>query len=411
MRRLWIFNHYAVPPTSGAGTRHADLGRELARTGWDVTIFASSLNHFTGADEHLRGARLSYGERIDGVRFVWIRTPRYKGNGIRRLANMAVYSVLALIVQARHDAPTHVIGSTAHPLAAFVAKISARLRRARFYFEIRDLWPQSLIDLGIISERSVAARGMRWLERVLVETAVAVIALPPGVGHYFAEHGMRPRTLVHIPNGVDLHADSYAPSASAEEATRAIQRWQALGRYVAVYAGAHGEANGLNTVVDAARVLQARNATVGLILIGDGPNKRELEALAADLSLTNVKFARPVPKTALRLVLQRADACLLHVAATPVHRYGVSFNKLYDYMASGKPIVFACETPYDTVAEAACGVSIPPGDPEALADALVGLSTQRPEDLEAMGRRAREYAAERHDIRTLGRQLHDVLTA
>lgn len=176
-RNVWIVNHYAAAPDVPAGTRHYDLGRVLVARGHRVTIFAAGRSHLTGREIRVTGRRLTRREWLDGVQFVWLRTSPYHGNTWRRQLNMLSFVVVFLVVQTRSLRPDVVIGSTVHPFAAFAAWLAARLRGATFVFEIRDLWPQTLIDLGAMRPGSPGERLLRTLESFLVRRAAAVVTL------------------------------------------------------------------------------------------------------------------------------------------------------------------------------------------------------------------------------------------
>lgn len=408
-RTVWILNHYATPPGSGVGTRHFDLGQQLASRDWRVVVFAAGFNHFTGREERLKGRQLHRVEQHAGVTIVWLRTIPYRGNGVRRIANMLSYFAAALtlgIRVGRRRPPASIIGSTVHPFAALAGWVLARAFKARFYFEIRDLWPQSLVDIGALGTRNPGVVGLRWIEAFLVARATAVITLLQGIQGYFDEHNETPRSVVYIPNGVNLAppaSDETLPDAAGE----LLDRW--ADRFVVAYTGAHGLTNDLDRVLEAAAHLQQRDEAVGLVFVGDGPTKPNLIERSQQLGLRNVAFLPPMPNGALRLFLSRVDACLVHVVATPVHRFGVSFNKVFDYMASSKPIIFVCETPFDPVATSRSGISVRPGDPARLAGAIVELAATAPEDRDAMGRRGRGYVERHHDVRELGGRLDALL--
>ena len=409
--RLWIFNHHAATPGQGTGTRHFDLATVLARDGAAVTIFAAGFNHFTGREEQLRGRQLYRTEVVGGVRFVWLRTVPYHRNDMRRVLSMLSYFLLVLFVQARFRSPSHVIGSTVHPLAALAGYLAARARGAKFFFEIRDLWPQTLIDLGAIREESAVARALRWLERLLVERADAVIAVLPGIADYLSERGVKARRIAHIPNGVSLlpPAES-APADTTRKLLERIAEWRAGGRFVVAYTGAHAAHNRLGVVLDAATLLNAEGADhIVFLLVGDGPEKASLAGRLSANPMNNVFLHAPVPKADVPHLLAAVDACLVHMTRTPVYRYGISFNKVFDYLASERPVIFACESKNDPVREANAGISIPPDDPRSLASAVVELARMEPSARRRLGENGRRYVAAHHDILRLAARMSEVL--
>lgn len=405
-RSVWILNHYAAPPDRAAGTRHYDLGRQLVARDYDVMIFAAGFSHFTLKEERLRRWELFRTESFDGVRFVWIRTVPYHGNSVLRMVNMLSYTLVALIVQARFRAPRWVIGSSVHPFAALAGYVVARARGATFLYEIRDLWPQTLIDMRVLSERSVLASAMRFLERFLAERAASVITLLGGLQTYLDERGIRTAHVEYIPNGVVVEDPPPLPTLPSSP----LRKWLDEDRFVCAYVGVHGTANHLDVVLHAAQLLEQRGEDrIRIVLVGDGPEKDRLRRVADRMMLRNLAFLAPVRKMEVPSLLKRIDAAVFHLADTDVFRYGISSNKLFDYLSSGTPVVFACRSGYNPVAAAAAGVSVPPNDPRALADALVELCSTPQRELKAMGERGREYVKEHHSIEKLGARLGTLL--
>ena len=414
-KHLWIVNHYADAPDRATGSRHFDLGRRLISRGHDVTIFASSFSHVTGREERL-GARQLYGiERFEGVRFVWLRTVPYRGNGWRRQLNMLSFVFALLVVQSRLPGPDVVVGSTVHPFAALGAWLVARLRRARFLFEIRDLWPQTLVDLGALREGSVGERLLRAIEAFLVRRATTVITLLPGVHDYLVERDLPADHVAYIPNGVDIEAfdqaiEAFDQSADRDppEAVRAclevMDRMRRDGRVIFAYVGALGHVNDIPTIVRAAAIADAKApGRIAVVLVGDGPERPVVESLSAGLDM--VTLVEPVPKRSVPIVLRAMDVGIVHATANPVYRYGISFNKLFEYLAAARPVVFACESAYDPVATAQAGISLVPNDAGLLADALVKLVDAGPDARAQMGAAGRSYVAGSHDIERLAGDL------
>ncbi len=411
---LWIVNHYADAPDRPSGTRHFDLARRLAARGRDVTIFAAGLNHQTGREERLARGRLYRIQSFEGVRFVWLRTFPYRGNNWRRQLNMLSFVAVFLVVQARFGAPATIIGSTVHPFAAAAAWLVARLRRVRFVFEIRDLWPQTLVDLGALRPGSPGERSLRWLEAFLVTHAQVVITLLPGVADYLREHHLRADHLLYLPNGVDLRAFDEAARAGHEgdphlrQALGEIDQMRAEGRLVLGYVGSFGRVNRVDVIVQAALLAEARDpGRIGLLLVGDGPERAGLESLVRPQG--PVSFAPPVAKRAVPAILAGLDAAVVHATATPIYRYGISFNKLFEAMAAGHPVVFACASAYDPVALDGAGISVGPDDPELLAAALLRLADAGPAARAEMGAAGRRRVEMSHNISLLAEQLEAIL--
>jgi len=401
MPHVWILNHYAQDISSAAGlTRHFSLGRRLAQHGWTVTILAASVEHNTGR-QRLDPGEITRLETIDGVRFLWLRTNPHLANGAHRLRNMLAYTRLALrrATTRQLAAPTVVIGSSVHPFAAWAAGRLARRYAAKFIFEIRDLWPETLIDMGRLSRHHPAAVLMRRIESTLCETADFILTPLPNISEYLIPKGVAPAKIVWIPNGVDF--DVFPPPPPLEPHHP----------FTFMYFGAHGSANGLGRLLEAMRILNARSASpLRLRLVGSGPAKAELMARASKLGLANVAFEDAVPKSGIAELGATADAFVFNLATVGVFRYGISSNKLFDYMACGRPIVFCAAAHNDPVSEAGAGVSAAP-DAVSLADAMLTVSRTPREDLLRMGAAARCYVATHHDMDELAAKLARLLDA
>ncbi len=416
--RVWIFNHYATSPGGADGTRHFSFAREIVRRGGDVEIFASSFGHFSGREEHPTGRAPVRRQLIDGVRFNWVRTFPYRGNTWRRKVNMVSYAIVVAVAQVSRPAPDVVVGSTVHPFAALAGLVVARMRGARFIYEVRDLWPQTLIDIGAMHPNSLGARLLYAIEALLVRRAEVVITVLPGMELYLAERGLPSGHLRYLPNGAELASDDAAPmapsrNASADDPFAAVladlDRRRRDGEVVFTWVGSHGLVNRLDIVLRAFSLASAGSRSrLRLLFVGDGPEKPALMRLASDLEMTNVEFLDPIPKNRVPELLAHVDVGVAHYTSTPVYRYGVSFNKLFDYMAARLPIVFACETFADPVAAAGAGVTVRPDDPQALAHALRALAAAPAAERVRMGEAGRRYVEREHDLARISAGFADV---
>jgi glycosyltransferase involved in cell wall biosynthesis len=295
------------------------------------------------------------------------------------------------------ERPSVVIGSSPHLLAALAGSRMARRWKVPFVLEVRDLWPESLMAAG--GRRGVAYVVLDLLARYLYRRADRIVYLAPGTHRYLAERRAVPEDrLVYVPNGVD--PDAFPPVERGGRST-----------FTLVYTGAHGPANALDVVLAAARLLADRDG-IRFVLVGDGPAKEALVRKSHDERLNNVEFRDPVPKSEIAEVLASADAGLMVLRDTPLFAFGVSPNKLFDYMGAGLPIV--CNVPgvvAEMVKEAGAGVQADAGSARSLADAILHLSSRSEADRRAMGRSAREWVAREHGRRGLGARLHQALTA
>lgn len=407
MKHVWILNHYAQEPGGAGGTRHYSLARHLPSYGWTASIIAASTDHMTGRQ------RLSDGEQkrvetFGGVPFLWLRTSSYAGNGADRVRNMLDYTRAVLMRDALSslEPPDVIIGSSIHPLAAWAGRRLAKRYRVPFVFEVRDLWPQTLIDMGRLSSRHPAAMALRHLERSLYRSANRIIVLLPKAHDYIAPLGIAPDKIVWIPNGVDL--DQFplpAPKAPSET-------------FTLMYFGAHGAANGLDNLLQAMKIVEdgAENAptapSIALRLIGQGPLKKSLVALAQDLRLKGVTFEAPVRKDEIPLRAAEADAFVICVRQMRnLYRYGISMNKIFDYMAAGRPTIISADVANNPIADSHGGFTVAPENPEALADAILRMAALPPSERAEMGAAARRHLEANYSMERLSARLASTLDA
>lgn len=414
--RVWILNHYAAAPDAASGTRHYSLARAVARRGGDVTIFASAFEHGAGTTSRLGRGRLLRTQTLDGVRFVWVWTLSYRGNGIRRMANMLTYSMMVMLTAPGRRRPDVVMGSSVHPFAALTGWVLARLYRARFLYEIRDLWPQTLIDIGAMRPDGLGARLLYGIESFLARRADSVVALLPGIGRYLAERGLPSNHVRYLPNGADLDlADAPVPGAHLGDDALTpllddLAHRRRAGVVLFAYVGAHGRVNRLEIVLRAAQEAAAMTPRpFEVLLVGDGPEREHLRLMAEQGGITNVRFIDSIPKARVPQLLAAVDVGVVHTTYTPVYRYGISFNKLFDYMAASKPIAFACAVSEDPIRESGAGISVAPDDPSALARAFVDLATMTSDERERMGAAGRAYLERAHDMREIGDRFADLV--
>ncbi|HBO44056.1 MAG TPA: hypothetical protein DD670_09005 [Planctomycetaceae bacterium] len=393
--RIWILNHYACQRHGTGLTSHAVLAHYLRAMGHEPVVFPAAF-----AQVHAPAARLSprrlFADCIDdGTRFRFIRAREYHST-LGRFWNMRSYA--RNVVRATDDLPPPdvVIGSLAHPFAVEAAWRLARRRGAKFVYEIRDIWPQSLIDLGSLSPWHPICRYFARLERQAFRRADAVMSVLPGIAEYAATHGVPADRVLYLPNGID-------PAIFPE-----LAEPPADGPFVISCFGRFGSGNDMDTIVAAAETLHQRPEAVNIRirLVGDGPSKTVLERRAAAAGLTNIEFLGLVGKHEL-VELSRESHAFVHAhrRMSVVERYGMSVNKVFGFMAAGRPVLFACRSSYDPIREARAGLTVEPEDPAALAQAMFELSRTPDAERRAMGARARQHVLQYHDLSKLARRL------
>ena len=314
-RHVVVLNQFALPLSQGGGTRHTELFSRL--DGWSHTIIAGERNHYS--QEKFT---------TDDPAFQLVKVPSQKGGGAARLAGWLAYSAQAFWRTVREPRVDAVYASTPHPLAPLAGWAAAKVKRAPFVLEVRDLWPESIVSAGKLKEGSAVHRILSAVERFPVRRAESVVGVTQGWEEHFAQLGAK--KLVVVPNGSVFRDD--LPTLSDQELSEL--RPDVPGPF-GVFAGAHGAMNGLDLILDAA----VRHPQVGFTLIGSGPAKAAAVRRAEREGLRNVLFHAPIPKSEVARVLASFDFGIHSILSLDVLDKGMSPNKLFDYMACDLPVV------------------------------------------------------------------------
>lgn len=397
-----LVNHYAISPNMAGGTRHFSFAKELVHRGHKVTIVASSFNHKKRQETRKWQGDWYQTEIVEGVRFVWIRTPPYRGNTPARIRNMvsfafAVWRLPSEVFGARPDV---IWGSSPHLFAALAAQRIARRFHIPFVLEVRDLWPESLVALGGISRAHPFIVLLGLIERYLYRRADHIVTLLPRAAEPIAAKGADASKITWVPNGIDLNALPHITESRSRE------------KFVVMYAGTHGLANNLDILLEtAARFAKDKSApNVVFRLVGDGPDKPRLVKRAEGMNLKNVIFEDPVPKDKVWDVLAEADCFVLTLKNSPLFQWGISPNKLFDYLATARPVILALDAPFGNHDPEEAGVINVSGSSDVLAQAIKAVARMSPHERCRMGLTARRYVAQYHAIPSLVDRLEAVFS-
>lgn len=383
-KKVIVINQFALPKGEAGITRQIDLFSLLGD--WRFKIVAGDRNHST--QERIVAA---------GPEFSLIRMPRWTGGSASRVFGWAAFCVGSFLkVLLDRDAGV-VYASSPQPLSALTAYIAARLRRRAFVLEVRDLWPDSLVMAGRVSPKSVFYRILKCVEVFLVTRADAIVGVTRGWEKHFVELGADIKKIHVVPNGAK-------PADLTRYASRsAIRAENGFEGFVAMYAGAHGFANGLDLVLDAAEQLP----DVSYVLIGDGPEKPRLIAKANERGLTNVRFLDPVPKDELVPLLWAADVGVHCLRGYIALNDGMSPNKIFDYMSVGLPVVSnAGAAARSLVGNGNGGLAV--GEDE-LASGILQICRMSKGDRDRLGSQGRNMLESEYSIYAAARRLSQVL--
>jgi glycosyltransferase involved in cell wall biosynthesis len=383
MRVLYFYQHFTTP-AGATGIRAYEFSRHLIDAGNDVTMVCGSCNvSVTGLEgPYVRSRREG---RVDGIRVIEFELPYSNHDGfLRRSWTFIKFAMRSVRVALTED--YDVLFATSTPLTASIPGIAAKLlRRKPFVFEVRDLWPEIPRAMGVIKNPFVLG-AMTLLEWVSYRTATHCIGLAPGIVEGIKKH-IGSSQVTFIPNGCDL--EIFDPSTQSRWRPTEVNAKD----FLAVYAGTHGMANGLDSVLDAAKILQERRRSdIKLLLIGDGKLKPMLLERARQENLSNVCFHTSIDKHKVADLLRSVDVGLQIFANVPAFYYGTSPNKFFDYIAAGLPVLNNYPGWVASLIEQhECGIATPPNDPVAFADALEWMA-DHPDRLQQMKLNSRRLA-------------------
>ena len=402
--RIVLLNHYAGAPALGMEFRPYYLAREWVRMGHAVQIVAADFSH-------VRARQPRPGdELIDGIRYRWVPTPRYQGNGLGR-----AYNIWSFLRTVRADAPRLqrefrpdvVIASSTYPMDIWVARRIARPVGAKLVYEVHDLWPLSPIELSGMSPRHPFIRLVQAAEDAAYRDADAVVSMLPKVHDYMASRGLDLRKLHIVPNGIAPDDWLLPPPPLRDDVAQVLTQARQAGRMVVGYAGSMGLPNALDSLLDAAALL--RGVALQFVLVGDGHERARLARRVADERLQHVTLLPPVPKAQIPSLLGAIDIAYIGWQQVPIYRFGIAPNKLMDYMMAGVPVLHSVDAGNDPVAEAGCGLTVSPEAPAAIAAGLRQLAATSVEERRAMGERGRRFVQAKHSYAVLARRFIEAL--
>ena len=400
---ILLINHYAGSPSLGMEFRPYYMAREWLKMGHQTRIIGASFSHLRKQQPTQKQ------EIIDGISYSWIKTNTYHGNGIGRIRSMFAFIGKLLLEYKkllRDFVPDVVIASSTYPLDNYVAYKIARHYKAKMVYEIHDLWPLSPMELGGYSPRHPFIRVMQRAEDFAYRHCDGVVCMLPKAAEHCIEHGLPADKFHYVPNGIVLE-DWEHPEPLPSEHKQLIDRLKETRRFLVGFAGAHGIANSLYAAIEAASTLRDKN--IDFILVGTGQEKENLMRFVRERGITNVHFLSPVSKFAIPSFLREMDALYIGLQKQSLFRFGISPNKLFDYMMAEKPVIQAIDAGNNVVREADCGMDVEPDNVAEIAGAMEKLSRLSSEELQRMGSNGKKFVLENHTYSVLGKRFIDCL--
>jgi len=403
-KTIWIINQYASTPQTGMGGRHYYLARELAKQGHNVYLVAASYTHLL---REPRSIDKPYEvEKIEGFNFVWVKMPRYENaHDKQRTINWFWFAwKLRGLRGIIADKPDAILYSSPSLVGFLGAKhLANKYPKARFVFDVRDIWPLTLVLLGGYSVKHPFIRFLQWIEDKACKTSDHVISNWPYAVEHMVKHGLRRDNFTWLPNGF-LFEEFDSQEPLPQKLVKRIPK----GKFIVGYTGTLGKANALDVLLDTAEVMR-EVGDVAFVIVGGGKEESELTQEIAARGLDNVYYLGSIPKIQVPSMLSNFDACYVGFRKNPLYLFGSSLNKLPEYFASKKPIIYSIDSPFKPVDDASAGITVQAENPEGIAAAIMSIKGMSSDERRILGENGFSYALEHYEYGKLGKKLAKIL--
>lgn len=394
-KNIWIINEYAGGPRFGMEFRPFYISRALQNIGYDVTIISASYSHlFKNFPEINKKFEI---QEIDGIKHLWIKVPRYSSShSKKRIAKWFVYTCsLFFLPTKKLKKPDYIIVSPMQTMPIYPAYRWAKKFNSKLIFEIKDIWPLSVIELGNYSPKHPFIQFLKYFEKFAIQKSDAIVSVLPNYNEYLKDEGYS-KNFHYIPNGVDLEELKYIepinPSLEAKIPTN---------KFIIGYTGTIGTANAMQYLIDAA-ILLKNNKNIYFVIVGEGSDKEKL--IQQTINLDNIIFLNAIPKKQVQSILKKFDVCYMSMEEKSMYKYGISPNKIFDYMYAAKPILFCINSPNNVIELAHCGISVNKLEPGLIAEKVLQLYNMNKTDREKLGQNGKNFVMQNHTFEILARR-------
>lgn len=380
---ILLINHYAGSPDMGMEFRPYYLAREWVKMGHHIRIAAGDYSHLRLKNPVVH--RDFQREEIDGIDYYWLRTGDYKGNGLRRAFTMLRFVGklwLKAGMIAREWKPDVVIASSTYPLDTYAAQRIARMSGARLIHEVHDMWPATLYEIGGMSKYNPFVMLVQLAENTAYRHSDYIVSLLPLARDYMVKHGMKPKKFIHIPNGIVDNEWKCIEPLPDEHRAFLVERKNA-GNFIVGYFGGHGNSNALNVLLEVAK--QTPDSSIIFVLIGSGTEKERLMRQKNNEFINNLFFLPSISKKSIPDLVSYLDCIYIGSKNSPLYRFGVCMNKIFDSMMSGKPVICSITAPEVPISQYKCGYVVDSEDTDKIIKAITDIKGLSEQERNAMG--------------------------
>ena len=403
-KSIWIFNDYAGSKYHGMEFRNYYVARELVKMGHKVTIVSASYMHLFKQLPKTDGKKYTF-ERIDGIEYIWVDVPHYStSTDKKRVWKWFVFvKRLYELPVKKMKKPDYVIASPMAPFLIKPAHYFAKRFDAKLIYEIKDIWPLSLMELGGYSKNNPLIFLMQKFANYGYRNADRTLSVLSNAHEYMKEFGLKRENFKYIPNGISLEEMKNVKPLNPNSKDMLPKN-----RFIVGYTGTIGIANAMDSFIDTAKLL-SQYPSIALVVVGSGKDKEALRDKTHKMGLTNLLFLDPIPKDEVQSMLQEFDVCYIGWHKKRVYEYGISANKIFDYMYSAKPILHAFSGGGDLVEMAECGISVEAQNPKAIADAIIEFYNMTKEQRDTLGQNGKEYVLKHHTYEKIAKEFIKIL--
>ena len=398
MNILYI-EHYAGSPEMGMEFRPYYLAKEWVKMGHNVRIVAGDYSHLRIKNPKVKKDFQT--NTIDGIKYTWLKTGEYEGNGVKRAVTMFRF-VEKLRYHAKGLArawkPDVIIASSTYPLDTYAAQKIAKYSHAKYIHEVHDMWPITLIELGGMKKNHPFVMMIQQAENSFCKNADCVVSLLCAAKDYFISHGMDPRKFKTVMNGI-VEDEWKDPEPLPEEHQKLLDDLHAQGKFVICFFGSVNKSYAIEHLMEAME--RSGREDTAFVIVGEGNQKEELMAK----NTKNVFFLPKINKTAIPTLTDNIDCCYVGALKNDMFRFGICMNKLFDSMMSGKPILYAVDAPNNFITDYNCGVSVKAEDPDALAEGIDKLLSMSEEERKQLGDNGRKAVLENFTYKKLAEKF------
>ncbi|MEG0899531.1 MAG: glycosyltransferase family 4 protein [Oscillospiraceae bacterium] len=402
---ILIIDHYAGSADMGMEYRPYYYCKNWAKMGHITTILTADFSHL-----RINNPRVEKNFKTvykDDIKYIFVKTNQYANNGYERFKNIAEFlfkSYFNVKKILEEITPDVVIASSTYPFDIIIARKIAKKTGAKIVFEVHDIWPLSLIELYGFSKYNPIILLTDYFEKSAYKKSDFVISVLSNAKQYFDEKNISQEKYLYFPNGIEIIDDlgQRIPTKHIE----LIKKFKADGKFIVMYCGGFSAANYLDYFVNTASAVEKDTV---FIAVGNGPKKIYLRRYARKMEIENVYFLDGLERKQLFMVMDMADCLYFGAKESIIYEYGISMNKMYDYMLAGKPVICAIKAKNNPIENSGCALIVSPNDSLEVAKAIEEIKSMTVDERKLMGYKGREYVLKNHNYENLAKKYAEVL--